>query len=174
VAGPAGAQEIPGLDRLRSAVRTRASAPYLLTVTRDGRPHSAPATVTWEDELAVTPVPRTWAAAAAAGFCHVTLLWPPAEPGGYSLIADGAAVCRPAGAGLALVVTVTRAVLHRRGASPAGDGSADGGSADKNSAGGGSVPSGPVGDGPVPSGPVGDGPVGDGAACGADCVPLVG
>lgn len=39
----------------------------------------------------------------------VTLVWPPREPGGYTLIADGRAELADDG----LVVTPTRAVLHR-------------------------------------------------------------
>jgi hypothetical protein len=40
----------------------------------------------------------------------VTLLWPPAEAGGYSLIADGQASCDAEGQA---AITVTGAVLHR-------------------------------------------------------------
>jgi hypothetical protein len=44
----------------------------------------------------------------------VTLLWPPAEPGGYSLIVDGSAEVTDAGAATArLTVVPTRALLHR-------------------------------------------------------------
>jgi hypothetical protein len=44
----------------------------------------------------------------------VTLLWPPAEPGGYSLIVDGSAEVTDAGAETArLTVVPTRALLHR-------------------------------------------------------------
>ncbi|OBH64123.1 hypothetical protein A5685_20870 [Mycobacterium colombiense] len=44
----------------------------------------------------------------------VTLLWPPAEPGGYSLIVDGTAEVTEAGAETArLTVVPTRALLHR-------------------------------------------------------------
>jgi hypothetical protein len=71
-------------------------------------------------------VPRTWAESAAAGYCQVTLLWPPAEPGGYSLIADGTGAFRQTGNDLALVVSVSRAVLHRRGSAPADGGSSCG------------------------------------------------
>jgi hypothetical protein len=56
----------------------------------------------------------------------VTLLWPPAEPGGYDLIADGTGTCRQAGDDVALFVTVSRAVLQRRGAAAAGSGSSCG------------------------------------------------
>jgi hypothetical protein len=44
----------------------------------------------------------------------VTLLWPPPEPGGYSLIVDGQAEVSDAGAETArLGVVPTRALLHR-------------------------------------------------------------
>lgn len=49
----------------------------------------------------------------------VTLLWPPAEPGGYSLIVDGTAEVSEAGAETArLTVVPTRALLHRDADSP--------------------------------------------------------
>jgi hypothetical protein len=121
--------EVPGLSRLRAEARSRASDPYLLTVTSDCRPHSATVTVSWDaadGQPAVSPVPRTWADSEAAGYRQVTLLWPPAEPGGYDLIADGTGTCRKTGDDLVLSVSVTRAVLHRRGAAPADSGSACG------------------------------------------------
>ncbi|ORA09418.1 hypothetical protein [Mycobacterium arosiense] len=49
----------------------------------------------------------------------VTLLWPPAEPGGYSLIVDGSAEVSDAGGETArLAVAPTRALLHRDADSP--------------------------------------------------------
>ncbi len=49
----------------------------------------------------------------------VTLLWPPTEPGGYSLIVDGSAEVSEAGAETArLTVVPTRALLHREADSP--------------------------------------------------------
>jgi hypothetical protein len=59
----------------------------------------------------------------------VTLLWPPSEPGGYSLIVDGLAeVAEPSdsdGDTAALRVVPTRALLHRN-ADPTTPGSAKG------------------------------------------------
>jgi hypothetical protein len=46
----------------------------------------------------------------------VSLLWPPAEPGGYSLIVDGTAAAGVREGRLA--VTPTRAVLHRPASAP--------------------------------------------------------
>jgi hypothetical protein len=124
--GPLGAGGTIGASRLRAEIRSRSADPYLVTVTSDAAPHCGTATVTWgaaDGELTVAPVPRTWAQAEAAGLRQVSLLWPPAEPGGYSLIVDGAGTGGQAGDGPALTVTVTRAVLHRRGPAPVGNGS---------------------------------------------------
>jgi hypothetical protein len=58
----------------------------------------------------------------------VTLLWPPSEPGGYSLIVDGTgeiAEVTEAGDTAALRVVPTRALLHRN-ADPTTPGSATG------------------------------------------------
>ncbi|SOJ53159.1 hypothetical protein MSIMFB_00660 [Mycobacterium simulans] len=50
---------------------------------------------------------------------HVTLLWPPPEPGGYSLIVDGSALVTDSDAEAArLRVVPTRALLHRDADSP--------------------------------------------------------
>lgn len=47
---------------------------------------------------------------------HVTVLWPPSEPGGYSLIVDGEA---EAGADAGSIsISPTRAVLHRPAPAP--------------------------------------------------------
>jgi hypothetical protein len=49
----------------------------------------------------------------------VTLLWPPREPGGYSLIVDGRAEVTEAGEDtIRLDVVPTRALLHRNADSP--------------------------------------------------------
>jgi hypothetical protein len=118
-----------GLDRLRAEIRSRVSDPYLITVTSGCRPHCGTATVAGDGpdgRLAVRPVPRTWDEAEAAGHRQVSLLWPPAEPGGYSLIADGSGTRAQTGGDPALLVTVSRAVLHRPGTAPEGSASACG------------------------------------------------
>lgn len=87
---------------------------YLLTVDDDYRTH----TVTTEPELR--------AGAMVVGLIGgrtrqnlerhsvVTLLWPPSEPDGYSLIVDGIAELADANEGAAqLRVIPTRALLHR-------------------------------------------------------------
>jgi hypothetical protein len=122
-------RDVTALDRLRAEIRSRASDPYLLTVTADCRPHCGTVTVSWDapdGKLAVGPVPRTWMDSEAAGYRRVTLLWPPTEPGGYNPIADGTGTCRQAGDDAALFVTVSRAVRHRRDPAPANSGSSCG------------------------------------------------
>jgi hypothetical protein len=87
---------------------------YLITVDDDYRVHT------------VTVEPRLDNATLDVGLiggrtrnnlaqrADVTLLWPPAEPGGYSLIVDGSAEVTDAGAATArLTVVPTRALLHR-------------------------------------------------------------
>jgi hypothetical protein len=92
--------------------------PYLLSVTPAQSVHCGVVQVRPDDTgaaLRVTPVPSRWPDSDAAGLTRVTLLWPPNEPGGYSLIVDGTA--GPAGPADsdALTVTVSRAVWHRPG-----------------------------------------------------------
>ena len=108
------------LDRLREEAAGRGQA-YLLTVGSDGRPHSVSVLVAWAgDTLVMAPGNRSVANAGERPL--VSLLWPPAERGGFSLIVD-ATVTSATGDGAGgneVVVTPTRAVLHR----PAEPGSA--------------------------------------------------
>jgi hypothetical protein len=116
------------LDRLRAEIETFESTPYLLTVSEDGRPHAVSVVVSWrEDEMVMGAGNRSMANASARP--DVSLLWPPNEPGGFSLIVD-ATVSSTVGTGEGdnmIAVELTRAVLHR--AAVDGDASgADGGS----------------------------------------------
>lgn len=96
--------------------------PYLLTVTGDGRPHAVAVTVRWEgDSLAMAVGRRT--AANATERPDVTLLWPPPERGGYSLIVDGGAKADAEGH---LHVVPSAAVLHRPAPPDEGGGSGAG------------------------------------------------
>lgn len=92
---------------------------YLITVDDDYRVHT------------VTVEPRLDGATLDVGLiggrtrnnlaqrADVTLVWPPAEPGGYSLIVDGSAEVSAAGEETAhLRVGPTRALLHRDADSP--------------------------------------------------------
>ena len=101
--------------RLRAEAQALPTIPYLVTVTGDLRPHCSVVTVDWDhapDRLVVA-APGNWAGSQEAGHTAVTLLWPPADPGGYSLIVDGPATTIGTGPGQRLAVTPSRAVFHR-------------------------------------------------------------
>jgi hypothetical protein len=102
------------LSELKSVTTANACAPYFLTVGDDGRPHSVEIRWSWnEDELELSVGNRTLANARAR--TSVSLVWPPDELGGYSLIVD-AEVTHAEGSGTGDNVVrarPTRAVLHR-------------------------------------------------------------
>jgi hypothetical protein len=101
------------LDGLRAEIAKRGEAAYVLTVSSDGRPHSVSVCVSWvADDLVMGGGTKTVANIVDRPL--VSLLWPPHDAGGYSLIVDGDASVR----GPAVVIRPTRAVLHR----PAGSG----------------------------------------------------
>ena len=108
---------IPAHDlvRLREAARTFTSTPYLVTVTAELRPHCSVVHPDW-DQVSGRPVvaaPSSWAECERMGHTAVTLLWPPTEIDGYSLIVDGTATTTAQGSEQRLVITPSRAVLHR-------------------------------------------------------------
>jgi hypothetical protein len=109
------------LDRLREETQRFGATPYLLTVSDDARAHATAVTVEWQgDELVMGVGSRS--ARNAAARPEASLLWPPFEPGGYSLISDG--VVRDLG-DERVAFAPTRAVLHRPAAEPISkDGSA--------------------------------------------------
>lgn len=106
------------LDRLRAEMTRYPTAPYLLTVGADGRPHAVAVPVGWEGDTLIAEVGARTAANVEARPL-VALVWPPAEADGYSLIVDGEAQCRPAADGRAVVVRPTKGVLHRPAPTPA-------------------------------------------------------
>ncbi len=92
---------------------------YLVTVDEDYRVH----TVTVEPQLREATLDIGLIGGRTrnnlAHRTDVTLLWPPPEPGGYSLIVDGRADVTEAGDETArLSVVPTRALLHRDADSP--------------------------------------------------------
>ena len=102
------------LDRLREETNRFGATPYLLTVSDDARAHATAVTVEWQDDELVMSVGARSARNATAR-PEVSLLWPPFEPGGYSLISDG--VVRVAG-DTRLAFAPTHAVLHRPAVGP--------------------------------------------------------
>jgi hypothetical protein len=103
------------LASLREEIDRHGSVAFFLTVGSDGRPHSVQLVVDWAepDQLVVHPGNSTVANAVARPL--VSVLWPPTEPGGYSLIVD-ATVTESSGTGdgdNTVSVQPTKAVLHR-------------------------------------------------------------
>jgi len=114
------------LERLHFQIESAVTEPYLLTVTGDESPHCSCVGVEWDNDRIRVPAPRGWEDSVAHGRLRVTLLWPPAESGGYSLIVDGIAANVTTDGERRLEVTPTRAVLHRRGTPASPHGSACG------------------------------------------------
>jgi hypothetical protein len=105
------------LDRLRAALEERAGRAYVLTVCDDGRPHVVHGVVRWEgDRLAAEVGGRS--AANAVTRPSVSLLYPVRSAGDYSLIVDGSAAVAPHDEGRRLLITPTKAVLHRPAPAP--------------------------------------------------------
>jgi hypothetical protein len=110
------------LERLRAEAARFALSPYLLTVTGEGRPHAVATPAKWREGVWVARVGRRTAGNVAER-PDVSLLWPPSEPGGYSLIVDGRAVLEGDGDDAVAVITPLRGVLHRPAAAPLPEGS---------------------------------------------------
>jgi hypothetical protein len=110
-------------ERLHSEIDRAETDPYLLTVSGDSRPHCSCSEVVWDESGLIVPAPSGWAASEALGRQQVTLLWPPAQRSGYSLIVDGIARGAKIEGQAMLVVAPTRAVWHRRGKTTSSTGS---------------------------------------------------
>lgn len=82
---------------------------YLLTVSDDGRPHAVAVTPVLSDGVLRATVGKRTAANAQSRPEGVSLVWPPTEVGGYSLIVDG----RASASGDVVSVAPSKAVLHR-------------------------------------------------------------
>jgi hypothetical protein len=102
------------LDGLRDAVAGFDRAPYLLTVSDDGRPHAVAVPVSWRDDDLVAVVGRR-SATNAATRPLVSLVFAAPDASGFSLIVDTTVAFPPlpADGGSELVLRPTSAVLHR-------------------------------------------------------------
>lgn len=97
-----------GLDQVRAEAAKYGDTPYLLTVSEDGRPHAVSVRVGFEEgEITMPGGNRSRANASARP--EVTLLWPTAEDGGFTLIVDGSASVE----GEQISVRPVAAILHR-------------------------------------------------------------
>ncbi len=108
------------LDALRDELAARERPAYLVTAGDEGAPHMVATYLTWADGAFETGCGNTTARNLAQR-PGASVVVPPDEPGGYSLIFDatGDVVEREA---RTVRLTPTRAVLHRPAASPDGDG----------------------------------------------------
>lgn len=87
---------------------------YLLTVAKDG-PHTSHVSIELRDGR-IGCMLGTSAATNIAHESHVSLFWPPREPGGYALIVNGTAASEHQTMGVARTeITLTKSVLHRPG-----------------------------------------------------------
>ena len=89
---------------------------YLLTVSDDGRPHAVAISPRIEDGVLRAGVGHRSSVNVAARPDAVSLVWPPSQPGGYSLIVDGAASVDDE----TITVRPDKAVLHRPAPADAG------------------------------------------------------
>jgi hypothetical protein len=105
------------VDQLRDAVAERGPGAYVLTVSDDGRPHAVHAAVRWIGDALAAEVGRRSAANAVAR-PSVSMLFPVRADGDYSLIVDGTAVVEADGDERRLLLTPTKAVLHRPAPAP--------------------------------------------------------
>jgi hypothetical protein len=105
------------LDALREAIAERGGSAYLLTVADDARPHAVHVPLHWDGDVLVAEVGKRSAANCAARPC-VSLLYPVRSEGDYSLIVDGTAEIAPGEEPLHVLITPTKAVLHRPAAAP--------------------------------------------------------
>ena len=103
------------LESLRAALDERGENAYLLTVADDARPHAVHVPVRWQGDVLAADVGKRSAANAAAR-PSVSLLYPVRVDGDDSLIVDGIAVVASQKDGHQVLITPTKAVLHRAAA----------------------------------------------------------
>jgi hypothetical protein len=111
--------ETLSIDRLRAESARFGTHPYLLTQGDDGRPHAVAVSIEWQGDRILTSAMNTGTRSAANVQAHplLSLLWPPIEAEGYSLIVDGDGCVIDNGSDARIRITPTRGVLHRPGTS---------------------------------------------------------
>jgi hypothetical protein len=106
------------LERLRIAIEERGSCAYLLTTSDDGSPHAVHVSVAWNgDGLAANVGKRT--AANGSARPAASLLFPLRSADDYTLIVDGIAAVTLQNQQRRLLLTPTKAILHRPASAPA-------------------------------------------------------
>lgn len=88
---------------------------YLLSVTEQGHPRVVAVTTTWSaDGVSLRVQVGKGTATNLGSRPTLTLVWPPLDPAGMSLIVDGVAVVND----LTVTIQPTSAVLHRSAMTP--------------------------------------------------------
>lgn len=100
------------MTTLVQALNEYHSQAYLVTVAAEG-PHTSHVEVTLDGHVLSFPIGKTARHNALAN-ANVSLLWPPAESGGYSIVVNGVLTLDSATRESA-TVTITKSVLHRAG-----------------------------------------------------------
>jgi len=101
------------IEELADAAARYTQAPFLLTTSDDARPHAIQVEVSVRGAAVSCDVGRRTGHNSLERPL-VSLLWPPTESGGYSLIADGEmSVSGTPGDGATGTIIVSNAVLHR-------------------------------------------------------------
>jgi hypothetical protein len=103
------------LDKLRAESDKFGALAYLVTVGDSGAPHVVSAAVEWEGPTIVAGAGRRTGANVGERPA-VTVLWPPYEAGGYTLLVDGTGAVE----GEVLRITPTKSILHRTATTDAG------------------------------------------------------
>jgi hypothetical protein len=94
------------LDQLPSALNEFGMVAYLLSAGADGRPRCVSVALAWSgDQLIAEVGARTGTNVTDQPL--VSLLWPPVEPGGYSLIVDASATVSRKADSTGAVVTIS-------------------------------------------------------------------
>jgi hypothetical protein len=99
------------LEELRDEIDRATAAAYLVTVDADGRPRCVNVAVGWEADRLVVDAGNTTVANATSRPL-VSLVWPPGQSGGHSLIVNATATVGDESA-RRVVLAPTSAVLHR-------------------------------------------------------------
>ena len=110
------------IQQLPTAIAAQIGWCYLLTTSDLALPRILAIAPTWDtDGATLLASVSAGTAASVTARPTVTLLYPPAQPTGMSLIVDGTATIEPSDDGPALRFTPVTAVLHRPapGAGPA-------------------------------------------------------
>lgn len=107
------------LDQLHAALDEFGTVAYLLSAGGDGRPRCVSVALSWNDDQLMASIGKRTSANIGVQPL-VSLLWPPVEPGGYTLIVDGTAAVseESEGGGAVITITPSNGVRHRNAEPP--------------------------------------------------------